>query len=215
MLRNRDRLLRLLVFCAMVIAAPLRASAYGLGAYFEYSRGEQHIDYDVIEEDFSNDRFGGGIVYDSNVARDAWLNLRGSVGYVHTRNTVDDEAHGAALDLSAGYGFFRTRDFRLWVAPAVRIGVDVYESKVSDVIDFAVGGGARLGLNWHLTPQISLAPSIAFQYLYVRETIDDDLGNDRYDGHERLVTVRLSVLFRDVEDVFRSAARGALTPSSD
>jgi len=198
---------RAIAFCLVCIAfvavgSPAAARAAGFGAYVEYARGRQTIDYERIEEDFSNDRLGVGLVADNNLSRDHGLNVRASLGYLMTRNTVEDEAHGGAVDVSLGYGFLRTPRWRLWVGPVARFQVDVYENDDADVTDLSVGGGVRLGVNWHPSPRLSLAPSLAYQFLHVRETIEDDLGKDHFDGYEHLVVLRLSVLFRSAGDVF-------------
>ncbi len=196
------RFLLVLILAAVAVGQASLATAGGAGAYLEYARGSQTIDYDLGDADFTNNRFGAGVVLDTNVARDELLNVRASVGYVRAENTVGDEAHGGALDLAVGFGFLRMRDLRLWVAPAVRISVDSYDNGFAEVLDLGVGGGARLGLNWHMNWQVSIAPSIAYQYMYVRESIKDDFGKDRFNGTEHLITARVTFLFRDVEDFF-------------
>ncbi|MDP6979035.1 MAG: hypothetical protein QF570_10610 [Myxococcota bacterium] len=198
----QHRFFAVLTFVAVAVVQASSATAGGVGAYLEYPRGNQTIAYNLGEADFTNTRLGAGIVLDTNVARDELLNVRGTVGYVRTENTVDEEAHGGALDLSVGFGVVRLRDLRLWVAPAARIGVDFYDNDLAEVLGLGFGGGVRLGLNWHVSPQVSIAPSIAYQYMYVRETIDDDFGKDRFNGTEQLITVRLTFLFRDAEDIF-------------
>lgn len=188
------------ILVALVFAST--ATAGGIGAYFEYSRGDQEIQFKLVEASFTNNRMGLGVVIDTNVARNELLNVRATVGYVRTENTVDDEAHGAAFDMAVGFGLFRAPAVRVWAGPAFRTSVDFYDGALAEVLDVSVGGGARLGLNWHLNPQISVSPSISYQYLYVRETIKDDFGKDEFNGHEQLITARLTFLYRDAADFF-------------
>lgn len=183
-----------------LISSP--AMAGGFGGYFEYSRVAQEIEFEFVDATFTSNRLGVGLIVDTNVVRDELLNLRGSFGYVYTENTVDDEAHGGAIDLALGFGLWRGLDFRLWAGPAIRSSVDFYDNSTAQVLDISVGGGARFGLNWHVNSRVSVSPSISYQYLYVRETIKDDFGKDEFDGHKQLITARLTFMFRNGADVF-------------
>ncbi len=187
---------------AVLFSLPSVASAGGVGGYLEFWRGDQTIEFDVADQSFTNNRFGLGVVLDTNVARNELLNVRATAGYVRTENTVDDEAHGGALDIAVGFGLWRASDLRVWVAPVVRIGIDYYKNSFAEVLDLGFGGGVRLGLNWHINRQISVSPSISYQYMYVRETIKDDFGKDDFNGREQLITARLTFLFRDPGDLF-------------
>ena len=190
------------------VLLPQLAAAGGLGMYFGYSRGDQTVKLPPFgDQSFNNDRFEVGVVLDTNVARNELLNVRASLGYVYTDNTVGDKAHGGAFDLGIGVGFWRTPKFRLWAAPIVRIGVDYYDGSVVQILDLGFGGGVRFGLNWHVSPRISVSPSIAYQYLYIRETITDDFGKDQLNGNEQLITARFTFLFRDLRDVYRTRPR--------
>ncbi len=211
------RLFRLLVLFVTLSFAPGVAGAGGFGAYFEYPHGEQKIEFDLVDADFTNNRFGAGLVLDSNVARDELLNVRASAGYVRTENTVDDEAHGGAFDLAVGFSLWRARQFRVWAAPAARIGIDYYDSDFAEILDLGFGGGPRVGLNWHVSDQVSIAPSVSYQFMYIHETIKDDFGSAKFNGTEHLVTARLTFLFRDAGDVFarrRVATRVTRKPAS-
>ncbi|MFT5694343.1 MAG: hypothetical protein ACI9QQ_000317 [Myxococcota bacterium] len=181
---------------------PAPAGAWGAGTYLEYVWGSQEIEFDLVDASFTNHRFGAGFVLDTNVARDELLGLRVGLGYLRTENTVGDQAHGGAFDLAVSFGVWRTPRLRVFVAPAIRVGADVYESKLADVFDLSVGGGAIAGLNWHLAERLSLSPTLAYQYMYVRESIEDDFGKDRYTGGEHVFRARVTLLFRDAADFF-------------
>jgi hypothetical protein len=81
---------------------------------------------------------------------------------------------------------------------ALIYGVIIMLFVASPAMASGVGGRARQGLNWHLGARVSVSPSIGYPYLYVRETITDDFGNDKFDGHEHLLTARLVFFFRSV-----------------
>lgn len=200
-MRTQTFVLSLALVSLFVLASSL-ASAGGMGAYLEYPRGDQEIEFDFADESFTNNRFGIGLVLDTNVARDELLNVRATVGYVRTENTVDDEAHGGAFDLAIGFGLWRDSHFRVWAAPAMRIGVDYYENDFAEILDLGFGAGPRIAMNWHVSRQLSVSPSFSYQYMYIRETIKDDFGKDEFNGTEHLITARLTFLFRDFGDVF-------------
>ncbi|MCH7866127.1 MAG: hypothetical protein IH881_00405 [Myxococcales bacterium] len=189
------------------VLLPQLAAAGGVGAYFDFSRGDQTVKLSFGDQSFNNDRFGVGVVLDTNVARNELLNVRVSLGYVYTDNTVGDKAHGGAFDLGIGAGFWRTPKFRLWAAPIAHIGVDYYDSSGAQILDLGFGGGLRIGLNWHVSPRVSVSPSIAYQYLYIRETFTDDFGKNQDNGSEQLITARFTFLFRDLRDVYRTRPR--------
>lgn len=187
-----------------LVALPHSALAGGLGAYLENSHGEQTISLAQGDDRYTNTRFGLGIVLDTNVARNELLNVRASVGYRLTENDVDEEYHGGVLDLAVGLGFWRSPKFRVWAAPSIRVDVDYSDSELARVLDLGFGGGARLGVNWHFSRRISVSPSIGYHFRYVRQTFKEEFAKDVFHGTEHLVTARLTFLFRDARDVFRS-----------
>ncbi len=189
---------------------PDAAVAGGVGGYVEYSYGNLEIKSEygwaTQTQEYDNNRFGVGVVLDSNVARDELINVRATAGWVHTENS-DGNADGGALDLAVGFGLWRTSAFRLWLAPGVRVGTDYYYNVdfVDRIVDLSVGGGASLGLNWHLNRRLSLSPSVSYRYMYVREFYSDEFEKVEQNGGEHLATVRLSVLFRSAGDAFKSS----------
>jgi hypothetical protein len=187
---------------AVLLLLPSVASAGGVGGFLEYDRGDQTIEFDLNDQDFTNNRYGLGIVLDTNVARNELLNVRASLGYIQTDNDVDEEAYGGELDFALGFGLWRAYKMRVWAAPVLRTSIDYYDSSFAEVLDVGVGGGVRLGLNWHVNHLISISPSISYHYMYVHETIKDDFGKDSFDGSEQLITARLTFLFRDLGDTF-------------
>ena len=196
----------------VTVLLPQHAVAGGVGAYFGYSRGDQTVELPKVDASFNNDRFEVGVVLDTNVARNELLNVRVSLGYVYTESTAPgpepDKGHGGAFELGIGAGFWRTPKFRLWAAPIAHIGVDYYENSKAQILDLGFGGGLRIGLNWHVSPRVSVSPSIAYQYLYIRETFTtDDFGKNQDNGSEQLITARFTFLFRDLRDVYRTRPR--------
>lgn len=106
--------------------------------------------------------------------------------------------HEFEFDLVVGLGLWRTPIFRVRAGPMFRTSVDFYDSDLAEVRDFGVGGRARRGLNWHLGARVSVSPSIGYPYLSIRETIKDDFGTGKFDGHEHLLTARFVFFFRSV-----------------
>ncbi|MBW2292653.1 MAG: hypothetical protein JRG94_10130 [Deltaproteobacteria bacterium] len=50
----------------ILLSLPGVASAGGVGGYLEFWRGDQTIEFDVVDQDFTNNRFGLGVVLDTS-----------------------------------------------------------------------------------------------------------------------------------------------------
>jgi len=207
--------------------APSQSSALGLGAYFEFLRGEGEVDFLGADDlDFDADKFGFGFALDTNLATNRLFNYRMTLGYQHTDRDLDDfnftglfsdidlnDANGFSFNNAFGFGLWRGPKHRLWAGPTIRLGVDVFDADTNnsnidvDIVDVSVGGGAMIGLNLHAGENVTVGMSVGYQYLFVEEiVIIDGFGfddTDSFDGHEHLVSVNATIFFRTSGDQFR------------
>lgn len=189
------------------------AHATGFGGYLSYGNVDGSLD-DVlggIDLDYETDRFGIGMTLDTNVAKDRVFNYRLEIGYQHSWRKFDDvsstlESDGFTINNIFGFSPYRNENVRLWLGPALRLSVDVFDNDdiepFDDWISFGGGIGPIIGLNWHMGPRVSGSLSLSYQYMVMGEYIDTGFGDDVFDGHEHLVTFGFSVLFRTAGDNF-------------
>ena len=115
----------------MLATTPTLAS--GFGAFVEgiSGSGDVEIDWDNSgnQPPFDNDFSGGhfGFILDTNLARDSVFNYRLNVG-LGALDAEDDfgtalELGGVTVDNTFGFGVVRSKSFRLWIGPQIRIGV--------------------------------------------------------------------------------------------
>jgi hypothetical protein len=212
----------------VVTLATLPALSAGFGAYFEYAHTDGELDLDfngfgtsADELDLESDKFGFGFVLDTNLARDRLLNYRLTVGYQRTNREYDDVVLGSATlrlgDIDAdgftfnnvlGFGLSRGPSHRLWIGPAVRLGVDVFDTGSDDVdiVDISIGGGAAIGLNIHSEEHLTVGLTAGYQYLYISEVISVDVPGfdetESFDAYEHVAMANITVFFRTSGDHF-------------
>ncbi|MBW2387875.1 MAG: hypothetical protein JRG89_05500 [Deltaproteobacteria bacterium] len=108
---------------------------------------------------------------------------------------------GLTLNHTLGYGFMRRPSFRIWAGPTMRINVDWYGATTDlDIVDVSVGGGPEIGFNYHLSDQLSLSTSLAYNYLYISEHFETTGEDRRLEGSQHLLALSVSLLFRTESD---------------
>lgn len=190
------------------------AQAAGVGGYFEYGSVDGEIDFlgggDI---DFDADQFGFGVVFDSNLARNSLFNYRGSFGFRESEHTfktslgnIELDAEGFEMNHLIGFGIVRTKRARVFIGPAIRVGVDVFDTvSGTDQVNVDFGVGPEIGVNIHLAKHLTVSPWLAYQYHYLVQAVDiDGVGDDAYDGHEHVVKAGMSIFFRSGGDQYRA-----------
>ena len=191
------------------------AQASGFGGYFEYGSVDGEIELfsgGAGDVDFDANQFGVGFVYDSNLAGDSLFNYRGTFGYRASEHTFDTvlgdlelDADGFEMNHLFGFGIVRTDSMRIFIGPAIRIGVDVFDTVSGvDLVNVDFGIGPEIGVNLHLSEHLTLSPWVSYQYHYLVQSVDiDGLGNDAFSGSEHVVKVGMSIFFRTADDQYR------------
>lgn len=113
----------------------------------------------------------------------------------------NETAQGFTLNQTLGYGFLRTSLFRVWAGPTVRFNVDWYGVATDlDIVDVSIGGGPEVGLNYHLSDQLSLSASLSYNYLYIAEYFETTGEDQKLAGSQQLLAFSVSLFFRNASD---------------
>jgi len=98
---------------------------------------------------------------------------------------------------------------RVWAGPALRLNVDSYSADDFDLLEFNVGLGPQLGVNFHVGERASMGLSFGYQYLFVWTEWSRDPGylypgddDIQSIGGEHKIFVNLSFFFRSAGDRF-------------
>ncbi len=203
---------RAAIVAGLLLCLSSSAQAFGVGAYFEYGRVDGEIDFlGNNDVDFDADQFGVGVVFDTNLAKDSLFNYRGTFGYRSSEHTFDTFLNDLELDAGGfemnhlfAIGIIRTKHVRVFIGPAIRVGIDVFDTDSDiDLVNVDFGIGPELGMNLHLARHLTVSPWIAYQYHYLVQAVDiDGVGDDSYDGYEHVVKAGFSILFRSGSDQF-------------
>jgi hypothetical protein len=210
----------LLAGVGLLFATAVQAA--GAGVYLEYGRagGEVYFDDGLPDAEYDTNKFGVGFVFDTNVAKNSLFNYRLSLGYRHSERDyemlypvysgAEEDFHGFTMNHTFGFGLYRGPALRLWLGPAIRLGVDVIDEHDSslDAWDLSIGAGPQLGVNVHAGDYLSFSISAAYQYLYVAriERHENPFGDDDLDGlngTQHLGTLNVSFLFRSKGDRYK------------
>ena len=185
--------------------------------------------------DFDENVFGVGFTFDTNVAKNRLFNYRLEIGYervwqewpsgnptlrwdydfpgnppppaAFTRSKYT--GNGLSINNAFGFGVVRTDRMRLWVGPALRLNADWYDADDFDVLEFNVGVGPQVGINYHVGERTSLALSFGYQYLFALHSWSREPdylfpGDEDFDsiGGQHNIFVNLSFFFRSAGDRF-------------
>jgi len=219
------RWILLILLCTL---AATHASAAGFGLYV--GTAPEVGRFDIPADPGTEWNFSGGILIDSNVARNRLFNYRIALGYQYTYLDLDrpfrgfggSEGHGLSINQSFGFGLVRSRRFRIWAGPALRIAGSYHSgqtrldplfpggfSRVSTpaYATVQVGIGPELGINLHTGKVGSVTLSGGYQVTYdlriwTRGRIDKDSGLSASSSGAHVVFANLGFLFRTPGDVF-------------
>ncbi len=229
----KDRSCLLLALIMITGFSVSNASAAGFGMYGALGSGsaDWHIDgWPDLEaqppgslgypaSDFKTDpeHAGGGLVFDTAVAKDKLFNYQLNLGYDAFRNKDRTDGftlsnlRGLVVSNAFGLGIVRTSWFRMWLGPEIRLTWQTGEITVPalqmgrrncDLI--GAGIGPVLGLNLNFTGNVTIAVKAGYQWMSYygqMETTTFD-GYADVDVHERLAYVNIGFLFRSSDDRF-------------
>ncbi len=112
-----------LLAAALFIAQP--ALAAGIGVYgtggVNFTKWESH---DLTDGTFDY-YYGGGLIIDSNVAKNKIFGYRFTAGYAEYRikdiesKSLSDPIHRASMSHTFGFGLIRDEDTRFWIGPSI------------------------------------------------------------------------------------------------
>lgn len=198
--------------CALVTLGVLgfgasTAHAGGYGGYVESEISWSNISDGGRDRAFDAEMWGIGFMWDGNIATDELLNYRIEVGYRLGKRDLDEHSNetvnGFTIDQTLGVSFLRNNLYRVWAGPSVRLNFDWYSSVGDvDIVDVGIGIGPRVGVNIHVTPQISVTTSVAYHYMYLSELIESEGVNKTVDGPQHIVGVRVGILWRGEDDIW-------------
>ena len=160
-------LLGLLALC--FIAVPADVMAFGFGVGGSIGAGDLEISTNSVWEggttttQYDQDRRSIGLIYDTNVGKDALFNYRLGISYQKMKADSSESKYdldGVAFENDFGFGIIRNETLRFWAGPEVKVeflegtessmGYQYHESLLG------VGIGPVVGVNFHLGNDLSL-----------------------------------------------------------
>jgi hypothetical protein len=215
----------LVLLCAL---AATNASAAGFGLYV--GTAPEVGRFDIRADPGTEWNFSGGLLIDSNVARNRLFNYRLALGYQYTYLDLNppflgfegDEGHGLSINQSFGFGLVRSRRFRIWAGPALRIAGSHHSGQwrldpwlpggyirvsMPAYLTIQVGIGPELGINLHTGKFGSITLSGGYQVTYDLKIWTTGRSTRDLRGHTlssgaHIVFANLGFLFRTPGDVF-------------
>ena len=189
-------------------ATPAQATGYGL--YFDYALGPVDPDPNWVPVSYDTGRIGVGLAIDTAVAQDKLYNYRMNLGYEQVRDkfngTTFSKFNGGSFENIFGFGVYRSKLMRIWLGPALRLGVGVLDknsipgagSVQGDMINLTAGGGISAGINLHTGDIGSAAFTIGYQYAYQGRFITGGgVGIPTYlKGRDQRVNFNFAYFFR-------------------
>lgn len=171
---------------------PFSANATGYGFYTTANNsGNAHWSSNGNSlYDTGYDRREFGIMLDTAVAKDKLYNYRLQVA--HVAATYDGaEYTGSTFTNTFGFGIVRNTDMRIWIGP--QIGYKSTNNKSS----LSISGfeyGAVVGLNYHISPTLSLTGESGVRYGYSFAYNQQDINTHQAD--ERATFINIGLLYR-------------------
>lgn len=195
-----------------IIVFPCATHAVGLGVYG--TGGANFNTWESREGTYSSQDFlyGGGLVIDSNVAKNAIFNYRFTCGYSQYRikdpqsGMIIDPFHRVGVGNIFGFGLLRTETVRFWLGPRIDAHYIFKRKTINDIeiagyyiipikrtikIDLInINALLALGVNVNLGSLLTLFFDMGVGYMGVYNI------NQHENGHGFGLDGRLGVLFR-------------------
>lgn len=183
------------------------AQAAGIGGYLEYSGYQNDLSYDSADRiDIDGNRIGVGVVYSTNPQGPDLFNYRLDLGYVHTwqkvRKRFNYDWNGFSLNNAFGFRVFQNNSTRVWVGPAIGLGLDVLHQsddsqfKANSIKTFTIGGGPQIGVNLAASESLTVAFTAGYQYRYRLEWYGDlDVDHDNRHGSGSYSLANIALMY--------------------
>ena len=192
-----------LALVAAILMHSGAAQAAGIGGYIEYSGYQNDLTNYGSGIDLDGNRIGVGVTYSTNPQGSALFNYRLDAGYVHTWEDARGypkqiNYNGFSLNNAFGFRVFQNSKTRVWIGPAVGLGVDVMSQDrlEDDVVAFTIGGGPQIGVNLAASESLTMAFTAGYQYRYRAEWYGDlDLDNDNAHGSGSYWLANIALMF--------------------
>lgn len=152
-----------------LIAVPEDAMAFGFGVTGSFASGDLEANDDSIfgsggiRTRYHQRRRSVGVVYDTNVGRDAIFNYRLGISYQGMKaksSTGRFDLEGVSIENDFGFSLVRNETARFWVGPEVKVehleGTETFMGYRDHMGVLGVGLGPVAGLNLRLGDDISL-----------------------------------------------------------
>lgn len=215
------KVLFFIVMCAISMVFAQSARAAGIGVYGTGGAAFMNWKNEGDKYGSSTDYFyGGGIIVDSNVAKDQLFGYRFSAGYEQYvltdpgSSNTSDPIHRFSMSHTFGFGMVRTDMVRLWAGP--RLGLHYhYLHKAGYELD-AIGADALLAFGLNINPGniFTLFFDVGFGYMgfYTiksKVTSADIFGYTpkemRPMGHSFGIDAKIGFMFR-INDTYKQTA---------
>ena len=196
------------------------AYATGMGLYFSAGLGESEFDEewsgniwaDLNTKGDSN-TFGGGLVFDTAVAKNKLFNYRLNIGYEKleykadsifndTANTdITDSTqdyqlyfHRVVLDNTFGFGVVRNKNWRLWIGPQIRLGYQWGNGNMLteplamelELDGFLYGIAPVVGANIHIAKAVSIGFDSGYRFNFSQGNLKKSFSSFNEAGDYKL-----------------------------
>jgi hypothetical protein len=189
----------MLAAIAAILMQAGTAQADGVGGYLEYSGTAGELEFDIGTLDQDSNRVGFGVTYSTNPQGPELFNYRLDAGYVHTWEKISgetDEWNGFNVNNAFGFRLYQNSSTRVWVGPAIGMGVDVLSGSGPDVASFTVGAGPQLGVNLAASEKMTVALTAGYQYRFRYVWSDNNLFDNRHvSGHGSYWMANVAMMF--------------------
>lgn len=129
------------------------------------------------EIDFQIDHITFGVLYDSAPSRDKLFSYRFALGFdISTKVEVegvsfedigvsvsgltgqlDENGYGLSMNHTFAFALIRNSLLKWWIGPGLRLNFNYYSLDYDiEAANLVIGGGGETGLNFHVTPNLSL-----------------------------------------------------------
>ncbi len=189
------------------------ASAIGYGLSLKYGQSEgtlSEVDDEFADIDLMVRGFEVGFILDTNLARNRLFNYRVVGGFEYGAadwsGVESFSLYGGSITNTFGFGVWRSRLFRLYIGPDLRLSATTGSPGIAvdtDTAQVDIAVGASIGLNIHLG-SISLSTSVAYYPQLTLTVFDGENGgpSGEFAGLTHRVSVGVAFMFRSSGDTY-------------